>query len=237
MSIQSLSASYHFHHAPSRIDPSLLRTFSAGFIVLNQLLRSLLVSNTTLSLISTHFSFPSRLLASEAQHPLLIANYKVQAAQFEAYLGTLDLEQPREVVAGFVEKVFAPLAAIAHEGLRELFTSPILASSSAGSSQSSVDGSVDFSTSSSASLSQTPVNYVGKIMEWAMERGHAHQRTVTFRKVESSSPPAPSPNGGPVLPSSEYELEYRDLGAEGELLAKGLKVKGEGRTVKVAKAV
>lgn len=200
-----------------------------------QLLRSLLVANTTLCLISSHFGFPTRLRASEAQLPLLCANYRVQAAQFEAYLGTLDLEQPREVVAAFVAQIFTPLAAVAYEGLRELFTSPIPLSATSTFSSSAAESSQDSPSSSPAF--NAPINYVGKMMEWAMERGHAHQRTVTFRKIEPTSPPAPSPTGGPVLPSSEYELEWRDVGAEGEPLAKGLKVRGEGRTVKVAKAV
>lgn len=121
-----------------------------------QLVKSDLVSNQTLALISSRLGFPSQLRAAAAQLYQLRNNPLVQAALFEAYLAQLHVEKGHTAFQSFVTSLYSPLVPVVVQASRSAQPAPL--------------------TTALIGL----VNYVGILMEWTQRTRGRDGRTVTF---------------------------------------------------------
>ncbi|KAJ8293989.1 Thimet oligopeptidase [Rhodotorula toruloides] len=121
-----------------------------------ELVKSDLVSNQTLALISSRLGFPSQLRAAAAQLYQLRNNPLVQAALFEAYLAQLHVEKGHTAFQSFVTSLYSPLVPVVVQASRSAQPAPL--------------------TTALIGL----VNYVGILMEWTQRTRGRDGRTVTF---------------------------------------------------------
>jgi len=82
-------------------------------------IRSLIVQNTNIATISTHYRLPADLRIHAAQAVALRASTHVQADLFEAYVGGLFVEQGMDPVREWLFEVLRPYAEQAYETIRQ----------------------------------------------------------------------------------------------------------------------
>ncbi|GAA6035663.1 hypothetical protein JCM8097_004958 [Rhodosporidiobolus ruineniae] len=124
--------------------------------------KSVLVSNTTLSVLSTSLSFPSLLLASQAQLLTFRSNPSIQANIFEAYLAALYEEHGAAALREFVRRLYEPLLPVAVEALRPFHVSQ-------------------------AEAAMPSRNYVGALLEWSQAKGARGIRRAEFGSNRESA--------------------------------------------------
>lgn len=91
-----------------------------------QLVKSALVENQTLALLSAAYSFPEQILAASASAPSLRASPSISACVFKAYLATVYEEHGAKAFSRFVRRLFGPLLPVAVDALREVYQPSIL---------------------------------------------------------------------------------------------------------------
>ncbi|KDQ08243.1 hypothetical protein BOTBODRAFT_180013 [Botryobasidium botryosum FD-172 SS1] len=101
-------------------------------------IRSLIVQNTNIATISTHYRLPALLRMHAAQAVALRASTHVQADLFEAYVGGLFVERGMDEVRDWLFDVLRPYAETAYESIRKEY---IITSSGAAHSPPNPDES------------------------------------------------------------------------------------------------
>ncbi|GAA5984872.1 hypothetical protein JCM5350_002591 [Sporobolomyces pararoseus] len=131
---------------------------------MRSLVKASLVANTTLALISEALGLPPQLLSAAAQARQFRTNPNIQACMFESFLATLHDEQGPIIVRKFLRAIYEPLLPVAVETYRPFH---------AHSDQVALDPSI---------------NYVGRLMEWKVQKGFNGSRTLNFEKRASDKP-------------------------------------------------
>ncbi|GAA5934750.1 hypothetical protein JCM3775_002047 [Rhodotorula graminis] len=88
------------------------------------LVKSSLVENELLALLSSAYGLPDQIRTAWAQSFSLRANPSVRACVFEAYLAAVYEEHGHAVMSAFVREVFKPLLPVAVEAMREVYVPP-----------------------------------------------------------------------------------------------------------------
>ncbi|GAA5900640.1 hypothetical protein JCM8208_000554 [Rhodotorula glutinis] len=94
------------------------------------LVKSTLVENELLALLSAAYNLPDQIRTASAQSYSLRANQSVRACVFEAYLAAVYEEHGHAVMSAFVRKVYQPLLPIAVEAMRDVCAPAIAHTSS-----------------------------------------------------------------------------------------------------------
>ncbi|GJN90418.1 hypothetical protein Rhopal_003429-T1 [Rhodotorula paludigena] len=115
------------------------------------LVKSALVENSTLALLSSFYKIPPQILTAQAPAYSIQNNPNVQACVFEAYLAQLHAEKGAAVLRTFLRAVYDPLLNLVIDTLRPLY----------GASTSP----------SSGPPVPPPMNYIGRLQEWSCARG------------------------------------------------------------------
>ncbi|GAA5850954.1 hypothetical protein JCM3766R1_003955 [Sporobolomyces carnicolor] len=131
-------------------------TYPRLVVGLRSLVKAVLVANSTLALISEALGLPPRLLSAAAQAKQFRTNPYIQACLFESFLATLHDEQGPVVLRQFLRQVYEPILAVAVETYRPFHSH---------SDQVALDPSI---------------NYVGRLMEWKVQKGFGGCRTLDF---------------------------------------------------------
>ncbi|GAA5981279.1 hypothetical protein JCM11641_005631 [Rhodosporidiobolus odoratus] len=124
-------------------------------------IKSALVSNTTLSLLSVSLHFPEQILASQAQLWNTRNNPGIQACVFEAFLAQLDMEHGHAAVRVFLRAIYEQLLPEVVNVMRPFYS---------GQAEANAPGR----------------NWIGSLMEWQAEKGFAAGRTVEFGPNQQS---------------------------------------------------
>ncbi|KAK4704237.1 hypothetical protein P7C70_g1971, partial [Phenoliferia sp. Uapishka_3] len=152
-------------------------------------LKSRLVCNETLAVLSSHYGLHERLEGAMAQLNGLRQNEGVRADIFEAYIGALYDEHGAEVAEDFLSAILSPLAEGVYSDLN-LSMNP---------------AAIEMLSPSSPTMSLTRLpaippnpqspgyNYVGKLLEWQVQA--PNRRRVTFGAAQSSGPPNTATHG------------------------------------------
>ncbi|GAA5841938.1 hypothetical protein JCM9279_003162 [Rhodotorula babjevae] len=85
------------------------------------LVKSTLVENELLALLSDAYDLPDQMRTAWAQSFSLRANPSVRACVFEAYIAALYEEHGHAVMSAFVREVFEPLLPVAVEAMRKVY--------------------------------------------------------------------------------------------------------------------
>ncbi|BGP17851.1 hypothetical protein JCM10213v2_005893 [Rhodosporidiobolus nylandii] len=123
--------------------------------------KSVLVSNSTLSLLSVQLHFPERVLAAQAQLWNVRHNPNVQACVFEAYVAALYEEHGQQAVHEFLRGIYEQLLPIVVDTLRPFHTA-------------------------TAEVEMPQRNFVGELGEWSVARGSAASRSVAYGPNEAA---------------------------------------------------
>lgn len=131
------------------------------------LIKSVLIENLTLSQLATAYGLPSTILTSAAQCASIQSNPGVQACVFEAYLAVLHDEHGPTTLRDFLRAIYEPLLPKLIDELRPLFLS------------------------AEAAAEDSSVNWVGRLCEWATQKG------AVGRKVHFGPPDRVGPSHAP----------------------------------------
>ncbi|GAA5990161.1 hypothetical protein JCM10908_005853 [Rhodotorula pacifica] len=133
------------------------------------LIKYAIIENVTLAQLAKLYDMPKTVLTSAAQASSIQSNPNVQACVFEAYLAAIYEEHGGETLRRFLRDIFEPLLPTLVNALREMY-----------------------STDEKTSADPASTNYVGKLGEWAIQKGSSG------RKVQFSTPKrTPGPSHAP----------------------------------------